>query len=118
MTASSPRPAPVPMRASPPLRSTASTSAKSPLMMPGFRIRSAMPRTPWMSTPSATRKASFMVTRASQTFFRRSLLTTMTVSAVSRRLDRPDRARSPFLRPSQAKGVMTTATVRAPSSRA
>ena len=114
----SPLATPMPMRAEPALRMMVRTSAKSRLMRPGTVMRSVMPCTPWRSTSSATLKASMMEVRFSTTWSRRSLGMMMRVSTFLASASMPASAWLARLRPSKLKGLVTTPTVRAPSSRA
>jgi hypothetical protein len=92
------------------------TSAKSRLMSPGTRIRSVMPWMACFSTSSAVTKASIMLVLRSRTASRRSFGIVITVSTASRSISSPSSAcRWRFL-PSNLKGRVTTAMVRAPSS--
>src|SRR3990172_5493573 len=73
---------------------------------------------PWRKTSSAARKASSTVTSGPQVSSRRSLGMTMSVSTRSRRPAMPSSACWRRFVPSNPKGLVTTATVSAPTSRA
>ena len=122
LAASMPRLAPLamptPMSAFPDVCMTVRTSAKSRLIRPGRVIRSQMPWTPCRRTSSATRKASSIEVPRSSTCSRRSLGTTMTVSTSTARRSRPRSATVWRRDPSKPNGIVTIATVSAPSSRA
>ena len=91
------------------------TSAKSRLMMPGMVMMSEMPCTPWRKMSSATRKLSKNpASCATASSF--SLGITMTVSTDSISSLSPRSAWFMRRLPSKAKGLVTTATVRAPIS--
>ena len=92
------------------------TSAKSRLMSPGTRIRSEMPWIACRSTSSATQNASGSGVRRSIVASRRSFGIVITVSTASRSSWSPRSACSMRRRPSNLKGLVTTAIVRAPSS--
>lgn len=111
----SPRPAPMPMSTWPAPSRRALTSAKSTLMRPGRLMTSVMPLTPWYSTRSAMRKASFKVIFLSTAERRRSFWTTTMASTRSLSFLMPSSAARMRLGPSKLKGRVTTATVRAPS---
>ena len=95
------------------------TSAKSTLTTPLCWMRSLMPLTAWYRTSSALRKASTNV-RSSPPSSDRSFWfgMVMSVSTCSVSICRPISARRARCLPSKAKGLVTTPTVRAPSSRA
>src|SRR5271170_2806755 len=92
------------------------TSAKSRLMMPGMVMMSEMPCTAWRRISSAMRKASKKLVPCSTQSIRRSLGMTMTVS--TQPINSPSACSACSMRrlPSNAKGLVATATVRAPSS--
>ena len=92
------------------------TSAKSRLMIPGTVMRSVMPWVPWERTPSAIAKASSMVVFFSAMSSSLSLGMTIMVSTQSERVLMPSSALFLRLRPSKVKGLVTTATVSAPTS--
>ena len=94
------------------------TSAKSRLIIPIFRIRSEIDCTPCLSTLSASTKAFRKVMRVLEICFSRSLGITSRESTVSRRFLMPASACSILFLPSKSKGLVTTATVRMPISRA
>src|SRR4029077_16345565 len=112
----SPAPWPMPMRASPAFSMIALTSAKSRLMTPGWVTRSEMPCTPWRSTSSAIRKASSSVVFELATWASRSFGMTISASTWLRSALMPSSAVSLRMRPSNAKGRVTTPMVRAPAS--
>ena len=76
-----------------------------------------MPCTPWRSTSSATRKASTIAVCLSSTASSRLLGTTISVSTSSASAATPRSACSPRREPSKPNGLVTIATVSAPSSR-
>src|SRR5580700_8710438 len=92
------------------------TSAKSRLMMPGMVMISLMPCTAWRRISSAMRNASKKLVPCSTHSIRRSLGITMTVSTLPISSARACSACSMRRFPSKAKGLVTTATVSAPSS--
>ncbi|VWM24072.1 Uncharacterised protein [Collinsella intestinalis] len=92
------------------------TSAKSRLMTPGTVIRSVIPWVPWDRTPSAVVKASSMVVFFSAMSSRRSFGMTIMVSTDSASVLIPSSAEFLRLRPSKVNGLVTTATVSAPTS--
>mmetsp|Transcript_1814 Transcript_1814/g.4809 ORF Transcript_1814/g.4809 Transcript_1814/m.4809 type:complete len:209 (-) Transcript_1814:357-983(-) len=109
-----PTPVPRPMIPVPASFITVRMSAKSRLTIPALRMISVTPTTPWRRMSSATRKAS--VTGVFSGTIRRSLSleTMMSVSTTSRSFSIPSRACFILLRPSNAKGFVTTPTVRQP----
>ena len=112
----SPEAVPMPIIAVPEAFMMVQTSAKSRLMRPGTVMRSVMPWVPWHSTSSAMRKASSMVVFFSERSSRRSFGMTIRVSTISERFLMPSTAEPERLRPSKVKGLVTTPTVRAPTS--
>ena len=84
--------------------------------MPGTVMRSVMPWVPWDRTASAMAKASSMVVFFSAMSSSLSLGMTIMVSTHSERVWMPSSALALRLRPSKVKGLVTTATVRAPTS--
>src|SRR3972149_5290470 len=112
----SPLPVPAPMSAMPMPDMIVRTSAKSRLMSPGTRMRSEMPWTAWSNTVSATLKASSSGVPRSTTARSRSLGMVMSVSTTPRSSASPASACCARRRPSNEKGLVTTATVRMPSS--
>ena len=92
------------------------TSAKSRLMMPGMVMMSLMPCTAWRRMSSAMRKASKKLVPRSTVSIRRSLGMTMTVSTQPTNSESACSACIMRRLPSKAKGLVTTATVSAPSS--
>ena len=94
------------------------TSAKSTLIRPGTVTRSLIPRTAFRQTLSTIANASFKVIFRPASEISRSLGITISAStALASSLIPPDAF---FLRcePSNANGLVTTPTVRAPRSRA
>src|SRR5882724_7076756 len=91
------------------------TSAKSRLMMPGIVMMSEIPCTAWRRMSSAMRndskKPAFCATASSF-----SLGITIVVSMLSISSAKPRSACAMRRRPSNANGLVTTATVRAPIS--
>ena len=77
-----------------------------------------MPCTPWRSTSSATRKASTIEVCLSSTDSSRLFGTTISVSTSSASASTPRSACSPRREPSKPNGLVTIATVSAPTSRA
>ena len=75
-----------------------------------------MPWVPWERTPSAIAKASSMVVFFSAMSSSLSLGMTIMVSTQSERVLMPSSALFLRLRPSKVKGLVTTATVSAPTS--
>src|SRR5579875_1125723 len=114
----SPTPIPIPSSALPALDMIVRTSAKSRLIRPGSVTRSEIPWTPWRRTSSATRKASTIVVWRSSTESRRSLGTVIRVSTSLARSAIPSSACLIRREPSKPKGLVTIATVSAPTSRA
>ena len=112
----SPVPMPMAIRAVPALLIMAFTSAKSRFISPGIVMTSEMAWIPWRSTSSAILKASFTEICWSQRSRRRSLGMTSRVSTLSFSHCKPCLATADRLVPSKAKGLVTTATVRAPVS--
>ena len=96
----------------------ARTSLKSRLIRPCPVIRSEMPRTAPRSTSSARRKASFILVFFPATASRRWLGIVMSVSTTRCSSSSPRSAWRWRTRPSNRKGLVTTATVSAPTSRA
>ena len=94
------------------------TSAKSTLIRPGIMTRSLMPRTAVAHTLSTmlndSRRVMCLPARATS----RSLGMTMSASTDLASSATPAFAFFLRCRPSKAKGLVTTATVRAPASRA
>src|SRR5947207_471409 len=113
-----PRPTPVPIIAMPMPDMIVRTSAKSRLTRPGTRMRSEIPCTACCRTLSATRKASSSGVPRSTTDRRRWLGIVISVSTTVRSASRPASAWSMRLRPSNVNGLVTTAMVRMPRSRA
>ena len=112
----SPEEVPIPIMAVPACFMMVLTSAKSRLMIPGTVMRSVMPWVPWERTPSAIAKASSMVVFFSAMSSSLSLGMTIMVSTQSERVLMPSSALFLRLRPSKVKGLVTTATVSAPTS--
>ncbi len=106
----------VPIMALPCSPITVFTSSKSTLTRPSTLMISAMPATALCRTSSAAPKASFCVTSSPSTSSSFSLRITMSESTLPSSSARPCSAA--FIRrpPSKEKGLVTTATVRAPSS--
>ncbi len=94
------------------------TSAKSTLTSPGTVMRSLMPWTAWRSTSSAMRKASERGVPRSTKLSSRSLGMVIRVSTAFLSSSTPRSAYWRRRRPSKPKGLVTTATVRAPISAA
>ena len=92
------------------------TSAKSRLMMPGTVMMSEMPCTAWRRMSSAMRNASKKLVPRSTVSIKRSFGMTMTVSTAPIKSCRACSACSMRRLPSKANGLVTTATVNAPSS--
>ncbi len=114
----SPAALPMPISAEPAFCIIALTSAKSTLISPGMVMISEIPCTPWRKISSQVKKASVKDVFLSMISSRRSLGMVMMVSTLS---DKRACARSLISRrciPSKTKGLVTTATVRAPKSRA
>ncbi|OQA81905.1 MAG: hypothetical protein BWY29_01015 [Microgenomates group bacterium ADurb.Bin238] len=111
-----PEASPMPIRAVPESNMMVFTSAKSTLIMPGTVIRSEMPLTPCPKTLSANLKASIRVIFLSTTSKRRWFGITIRVSTLSLRISIPSSAVCIRRTPSNIKGLVTTATVRAPAS--
>ena len=112
----SPVPIPTPIKAVPASVIMALTSAKSTLISPGTVIKSEIPWTPCPKTLSATRKASWRVIFLSTTSRSFWLGMTMRVSTFPLSSSRASSATLIRRIPSKAKGLVTTATVRAPAS--
>ena len=112
----SPTPLPMPIRADPASTMMVLTSAKSTLISPGTVMISEMPWTPWVKTESATRKASRRVILRSTTSKSRWLGITIRVSTLVLRISMPSSALTMRRVPSKVKGLVTMATVRAPTS--
>src|SRR5215208_2963939 len=107
---------PMPMRAEPESCMIVRTSAKSRLMRPGTVMRSVIPWTPFLRMSSAIMNASIMLVRFSATCKSLSLGMMMRESTFSFRRLIPSSAYVDRLRPSKAKGRVTTPTVSAPES--
>src|SRR5215472_10737171 len=92
------------------------TSAKSRLMMPGTVMMSEMPCTAWRRMSSAMRNASKKLVPRSTVSIKRSFGMTMTVSTAP--INSCSACSACIMRrlPSNAKGLVTTATLKAPSS--
>ena len=103
---------PTPMWAMPAFFMMAVTSAKSRLMKPVSRIRSEMDCTAWRSTSSAISKAFAKVIFWSVACFSRSLGMMTRESTLSFSSAMPASACCIRRRPSNPKGLVTTATVR------
>ena len=114
----SPVASPVPIIALPMPRITARTSAKSRLIRPGFTIRSVMQATPEYSTRSAISKASAKPVFSVAMRNRFWLGMTISVSTDCCSSVMPASAMRRRREPSNWKGLVTTPTVRMPSSRA
>ena len=112
----SPLAVPIPISALPALDIIVFTSAKSALIKPGTPIKSEIPCTPWRRTSSAMRKASSIEVRRSITCSKRSLGMVIRVSTFSLSFTIPFSAWFMRRRPSNIKGLVTTPTVRAPTS--
>src|SRR5918993_256650 len=91
-------------------------SAKPKFMRPGTVIRSVIPWTPFLRMSSAILNASIMLVRFSATCKSLSLGMMMRESTFSLRRLMPSSAYVERLRPSKAKGRVTTPTVSAPES--
>ena len=113
---SCPSATPVPIIASPMPAMIVFTSAKSRLIKPGTRIRSEIPCIAWRSTSSAVANASVSGVARSMIVSSRSFGIVMIVSTHSRSASRPRSACACRFRPSNLNGLVTTATVSAPSS--
>ena len=96
---------------------TVRTSAKSTLTMPGQLMTSAMPATAPCSTSLAALNASSMLTSSPSTCISLSFGITISESTCCDSASRPSCA-TRWRLPSKANGLVTTATVRMPSSRA
>ena len=107
---------PVPISAMPISLMIVRTSAKSRLMMPCTVIRSEIPCTAFSSTSSAIRNASIMVVSCPAICSSRSFGIVISVSTTSCRASMPCSAWRLRTPPSKRKGLVTTATVSAPSS--
>mmetsp|Transcript_16760 Transcript_16760/g.28833 ORF Transcript_16760/g.28833 Transcript_16760/m.28833 type:complete len:285 (+) Transcript_16760:563-1417(+) len=111
-----PDPVPIPISAVPASCMTLRTSAKSTLISPGLTIISEMPTTPCLKISSATRNDAssgvFSGMISSSLLFE----TIMTVSTCSLNRSIASVACLILLRPSNAKGLVTMATVSAPLS--
>src|SRR5580704_10139832 len=114
----SPEASPVPIIALPISRMTARTSAKSRLMRPSFTIRSVMQATPEWSTWSAIAKASTKVVFSLATRNRFWFGMMISVSTLFCSSVMPASASRMRRWPSKWNGLVTTPTVRMPSSRA
>ena len=115
---SGPLACPVPIIAMPISDMTVFTSAKSTLIIPGFMMRSAMPFTAPSSTSLAALNASKSEASLPSTSRSFSLGMVMSESTCSLSASMPCCATSARLRPSNGKGLVTTATVKMPNSRA
>ena len=115
---SSPRATPVPIIAMPISDITVRTSAKSTLIIPGRVIRSAIPCTAPKSTSFAVLKAVSKLQFLPNTGSSFSFGMVMRESTCSANSLRPCSAIAIRLRPSKGNGLVTTATVRMPISRA
>src|SRR5690348_7641085 len=113
-----PRPTAVPITAYPMPSMIVLMSAKSRLMMPVMVMMSEMPWTPWRRMSSAMRNASKKLVPLSTNSISRSFGMQMTVSTAWPNSESPYSAWAILRRPSKAKGLVTTPTVSAPSSRA
>src|SRR5688572_6258290 len=112
----SPSAMPVPIIATPIPDMIVFTSAKSRLIRPGTRIRSEMPCIAWRSTSAASVNASVRLVLRSMMPSSRSFGIVMTVSTHSRSASSPASACIARFFPSNRNGLVTTATVSAPSS--
>ena len=92
------------------------TSAKSRLMIPGIVMISLIPWTAWRRMSSAIRNDSKKLVPRSTTSIRRSFGMVTTVSTVSASSASPCSAIFMRWLPSKENGLVTTATVSAPSS--
>ena len=115
---SGPDACPVPIIAIPISDITVFTSAKSTLIIPGFMMRSAIPLTAPRSTSLAALNASKSDASFPKTSRSFSLGMVISESTCSLSASMPCCATNKRLRPSKGKGLVTTATVRIPSSRA
>mmetsp|Transcript_40565 Transcript_40565/g.53398 ORF Transcript_40565/g.53398 Transcript_40565/m.53398 type:complete len:214 (-) Transcript_40565:408-1049(-) len=113
-----PSPFPMPISAVPAPAMTDLTSAKSTLIKPGRTMISEMPTTPWRKMSSATLKAFSRGVFSGMICNNLSLDTTIKVSTTSLRFAIAPSACMDRRRPSKPKGLVTTPTVKAPSSRA
>ena len=113
-----PTAAPLPIIAMPISDITVRTSAKSTLIIPGRMIRSAMPCTAPNSTSSTAPKASKSGVSCPMIDSSFSFGTVINESTYSDSSAIPASAICMRLRPSNGKGLVTTATVKIPSSRA
>ncbi len=113
---SSPLALPIPIKAEPACLMIALTSAKSTLTKPGTVITSEIPCTPCFKTSSTMAKASSREVLRSIICNNLSLGMVMIVSTLSINLSRPCSAISRRCTPSKVKGLVTTATVKAPNS--
>ncbi len=113
----SPLDSPVPIIALPMPAITARTSAKSRLIRPSFTIRSVMQATPARNTSSAMAKASVKVvfSLATRNRFWFGIISSVSTNFCSCSI--PASAARRRLAPSNWKGLVTTPTVRIPSSR-
>mmetsp|Transcript_9045 Transcript_9045/g.25063 ORF Transcript_9045/g.25063 Transcript_9045/m.25063 type:complete len:266 (+) Transcript_9045:598-1395(+) len=107
-----PSPVPTPMRAVPASFMTARTSAKSTLTNPVLRIISEIPMTPCRKISSATKKASVTGVLSGTIRNNLSLDTTISVSTCFLNSSMAPSACFIRLRPSKAKGLVTTPTVK------
>src|SRR3989344_1532786 len=114
----SPTPEPTPIKAEPASFMMVLTSAKSTLISPAVVIKSEIPWTPWDKTLSASLKASIKVKFLSMTSMSLWLGTTMAVSTLGVKFSMPSSATTILRVPSKRNGLVTTATVKAPASRA
>mmetsp|Transcript_3463 Transcript_3463/g.4823 ORF Transcript_3463/g.4823 Transcript_3463/m.4823 type:complete len:313 (-) Transcript_3463:420-1358(-) len=111
-----PCPVPTPMSAVPASFMTARTSAKSTLTNPVLIIISLIPTTPCRSISSATKNASVTGVLSGTILKSLSLLTTINVSTCFLSCSIAASACFIRFRPSKAKGLVTTPTVRQPQS--
>mmetsp|Transcript_14739 Transcript_14739/g.23218 ORF Transcript_14739/g.23218 Transcript_14739/m.23218 type:complete len:350 (+) Transcript_14739:269-1318(+) len=111
-----PEPVPIPIKALPASAITERTSAKSTFIKPGLTIISEIPTTPCLRMSSATENASWRGVLSGTICKSLSLETTIRVSTLSRRLAIASVACCILLRPSNAKGLVTTPTVKHPIS--
>ncbi len=106
----------VPIIALPGSLITVFTSSKSTFTRPGMWMMSLMPPTAFFSTSLACAKACSCVTSSPITSSSFSLSTTMRLSTFDSSSDTPSSACLPRRRPSNSNGLVTTPTVRMPSS--
>ncbi len=112
----SPDAVPIPINAEPAFSMTLLMSAKSTFMIPGVVIRSDIPSTAWRNMSSHIENADFTVVALSTMASSLSFGIIMRASTCFLNSSRPDSARRLLWAPSKAKGLVTTATVKAPSS--